>query len=515
METAWPVSLLLFLMHPVPGHSLKELTCFNDLFRNISCDWNSRGMYPKELCVLTATLERHKSYIKSCDLKPKDPHDRNIMSCDLEFNEVAFNFDDKLPIDVKCGNSNVSSMLYEVTENVKMSPPDQPKIHNYNISWHYVTSSLEILSYDFELQFKLAEQPWKDAEPRVRIKDQRKSVQLNKDQLEKGRFYQARVRVMSLDEELQNVWSNWSPVASWKSEVGRPPATGTISFKPDSTPGQNSELLMVVGLVAFASLLLLITCRYSKTDWVYKLKLPHVPNPSKYFDALNSVHGGNFQKWVGPLFAPESFSVTQSFDDISPVEVFKTNDITSHLSKEYPSEPAETWDSSSSYPGSYNVEVCSMYFSYKSGKGNPKEEGDGEGSELEDIPLKSSSSYKPLGDLQRESQQPDPDCGKGNDDQETREEKVEGLKERVSLPPPAILPFSLTSQIPPCLVPIFPHLPSFPQLPFHVFDSTTVPGGSDPLGPLEGAPSRPSFAEIEPSSGGYMSVQSARCNNSV
>ncbi|KAJ8345749.1 hypothetical protein SKAU_G00299420 [Synaphobranchus kaupii] len=516
MEVSWPARLLLLLaMQILPCHSLKGLTCVHDLVNNISCMWNSSGTHPNVPCVLHGELQQARKHKNSCNLQPMEDQD-TLWSCHLVFENVQISVLDTVPIRLKCGNYNVGPDDYMLnisilSSTVKMQPPTIPLISKSNVSWSLGTTGI-ISYYYFQLQFKRSEQPWE----KVNFADVKQmSVELPEDSLEMGRLYEARVRVKPSESEvhpLKWVWSSWSPTASWRSEVGRPPERE----KPRSGP----ELQLFLGLaVAVVALLVLISWKYNRDGWVYRLKLPHVPNPSTYFHALNSDHGGNFQKWLSPIFAPESFEVHRSFEDISAVELFKAKDVTVL----HESDPAEWSDSSSKSLSSNNVDACPEYVSYKPGEVHSGEEGSGQGVELEATPLQISCSYEQLGG---ESRQPDPGCRERNEEEEEEEDEEEeeeegeiedGPKEMDTLPPLTILPFSLPGHVTPSPFPLPPHLPSIPLLPFPFrdFDSATAPGSSNASGPFEGALGRSPFAEIEPSSDGYLSVQSALLNNSL
>ncbi|XP_064172350.1 interleukin-2 receptor subunit beta-like [Anguilla rostrata] len=509
MGVPWLSSLFLLLaVQILPGHSRQGLTCTNDYINNITCMWNSSGSHPGVHCVLQGELERHNKHVNSCDLKPMEGQD-TLRSCHLIFNkEEGFNSRDKLPLTVTCENDTVVRCDYRPKLHIKMHPPGKPIVAKSNVSWSLSKLPKMPLSFYCELQYKRSEQPWENAVSR-NLTAKQMSVELPEDKLEKGRQYEARVRVMP-SEPKKGVWSSWSPTASWRSEVGRIPKTPSPSV---SFPGLGPELQVTLGLVTAAvALLVLITCKFHRAGWVYNLKLQHVPNPSTYFQSLNSVHGGNFQKWLSPRFAPESFDVPQSFEDISAVEVFKAKDVTTLFYSKHASDPREKCDSSSKPPSSYSVEVCPVYSGYKSGVVHSGEEVGGEGVELENTPLQVSYC---------EVRQLDPGCMEQNEKEEEEEEEEgeieNGPKVMDTLPPLTILPFTLLVPATPSLIPLPPHLPSTPLLPFpfHDFDSNIAPGSSNTSGPLEGALGRSPFAELEPSSGDYMSVQSARCNNSL
>ncbi|XP_036409458.1 interleukin-2 receptor subunit beta-like [Megalops cyprinoides] len=529
MESVGPVSLLFLLSVQLqPSFSHPSLTCRSDAIRTLTCNWDSTGMPPKTDCSLHGEINQI-NLKSSCDLKPLKDQDRTVRSCQLVFeNRKWFRTVFKANIAVKCQNSTNSTILalkdFKPTENIKMNAPGRPIISKSNISWSFdVPVSTYKFDYSFQMQYKKSAQLWQNVVP-WDFSKQQMSVELNEDELEEGQQYEARVRVKPEGSKFKGEWSSWSPVASWRSEVGRSSEKRTIP------PGivQGSVLGLIVGPVAaVAVLLLLITCKWHGTSWVYKLQFPHVPNPSKYFDALNTVHGGNFQKWLSPMFDPESFEVPQCFDDISPVEVSKAKDVTALLYKEHSRSLAEHWDSSagsscfsnmgyfySKYPGSYEIDACPVYFSYQAEEGCAEEEGGGEGVILDDGPLQTSSSYEcleQLGELHGEPQHPDPGCRVGNEDQEScEEEKAEdGPKEMGDSSPPAIvLPLSLPGQMP-FSSSLFPHhLPGFPQPPlaFQGFDSGMAAGSSDTSCTLDGALGGASLGKIEPSSDGYMSV---------
>ncbi|KAG7460100.1 hypothetical protein MATL_G00217620 [Megalops atlanticus] len=535
MESIWPMSLLLLLsVQPQPSCSFQGLTCVNDYINKTTCYWSSSRISPEVHCSLHGGFQLSKESI-FCDLKPMEHHHHTVRSCQLVFDTV-FSSLHSLTIEVKCENSTAAVLKnYIPAKNIKMNAPGRPIISKYNISWSRSTpQSRYIMKYSFQMQYKKSAQLWQNVVSR-NISDQQMSVELNEDMLEEGQHYEARVRIKP-DEKtgLKGEWSSWSPVASWRSEVGRSPAQVTIS------PVQGSVLGLIVGPVAaVAVLLLLITCKWQGTSWFYKLQFPHVPNPSTFFDALNTVHGGNFQKWLSPMFDPESFEVPQCYDDISPVEVSKAKDVTALLYKEQSRSPAEQWDSSagsscfsnmgyfySKYPGSYEIEACPVYFSYQRKEGCEEEEGGGEGVMLDDGPLQTSSSYERLerlGELNGEPQHPDAGCRAGNEDQESgEEEKAEdGPKEMDDSSPPAlVLPLSLPGQMT-FSSSLFPHhLPGFSQPPFAFqgFDLGPTAGSSDTSGPLEGALGRSSSVTFVPSSGGYVSVkdmQNTYCNKSI
>ncbi|XP_044042875.1 uncharacterized protein LOC122871607 isoform X2 [Siniperca chuatsi] len=100
-----------------------------------------------------------------------------------------------------------------------------------------------------------------------------------------------------------STWSDWSPIASWESPVGRTKPTLDVA----------GVAFGIVACVAVFALFLAVI-RTDKTTWIYMVKRirgPPLPNPAKSF--LQDV---NFQNWLSPHFTSESF---HSF--LKPVEI--------------------------------------------------------------------------------------------------------------------------------------------------------------------------------------------------
>ncbi|KAJ8251564.1 hypothetical protein GJAV_G00222700 [Gymnothorax javanicus] len=517
-----PVLLYLLLLITVltrPSHLLQDLTCYNDYIRNISCIWNSTGKYSEEHCVLLET----RGHGKSCDLKPAEGQDRSLRTCQLVFKQVS-GYHYKVTINVTCADSVVASFKdYRPAFNVKMHPPGKPVIAKSNVSWSLGSPhSTMIPSYYFQLQFKLSEQSWENAESWDRP-GKIMSVELAEDNFVMGQSYDARVRVRpveSAEDSLKGMWSTWSPTTTWRSEVGEPP----VGERSRSLPDPGPQLQVIAGLAAAAVTLLLLICwKYRRAGWVHKLKLPPVPNPSTYFHVLNSVHGGNFQKWLSPMFAPESFDIPQSFEDISAVEVFRAKDVTALLHPSL-SNPTDLWDSSDSsasfsnmgyfysqYQGSYGLEVCPVYFSYPTDTGSSDQEAGGEG----DDPLPDGLFYEHLSELPEEPRQMDPDHRKWHAENIGEQDVKDDQKEVDILAPLTIAPFSQLVAVSPSLIQQHPH---FPSMPSQSESSNEAPGSSNATAPLEGTLGRSSSERIEPSGGGYMTVRemmNTYCNKSI
>uniref|UniRef100_A0A4W5MK27 Interleukin 2 receptor, beta n=1 Tax=Hucho hucho TaxID=62062 RepID=A0A4W5MK27_9TELE len=510
----WSMIHLLFLLSVPPGftHNLQGLFCVNDYINNITCVWNSSAIDPDVACQLLGTKENFKSKLfnSSCDLKPLDRpgQGHSFRGCSIVFEGHFFSSAEYLPsIKVECdGSEAVNLIRYKPIDHIKMHPPGNPVIINgTNATWSAGSPlSQKIYEYEFQVKVKREDQLWGEAQSLTRLK-QEPWIELG---VEESGIHHIRLRVKPT-QPASSHWSEWSPTASWTSEGEVSPTFGTFD-SPDLT-------LWLVLSGAFFTLIVVMLLVFYKTH-TNNRKHQYVPDPAKYFQPLNSVHGGNFQKWLSPLFAPESFITAQPGEDISPVEVSGTEvwDVTDSTSSTTAAflihsdlnTPSDGWNSSGQsscfsnigyfypkYPSGLFIESCPVYFSYQ-----------GDHSSLS----ATSSSYERLehlGRLQREPLSPDSGFGMESVEGEDQVEEGKGKKERNVVPvaPPLVLPVSLPARIPPG-----PHHPlSLPQLPLHNPESNSAmaPSGSYNAWPVEAALGRSSSMTVEPRCSGYLTIK--------
>ncbi|XP_018598509.2 interleukin-2 receptor subunit beta-like [Scleropages formosus] len=520
-------NVLLLLLQSQLSTCTQSLTCVNDYINNITCVWNSSKTQPGVPCTLSGTKAEKT---RTCALKPLHGANGILQRCHLVFEQNSFIALDKIPLSVKCGNSTVAVWKdYMPSNNIKMHPPNKIVVNLANVSWSPGTPlSQRIFSYHFQFQFKLQTQQWEDVQ-QINVQNKQQWLKLNEDNLDKGATYEARVRVKP-DVHLVGEWSDWSPVATWRSEVGEPLRAKEAKREPlgDSLDSVALTVVTVTGVVCLA--LLVLVCTIFRDKWVDKVKFQHIPDPSKYFDNLTSMHGGNFQAWLKSTYAPHSFDIRQFSEDISSVEVSAVKDTAPLTCLDY-SSLAEHWDSSgqsfysnmgyfySRYPGSYEIEPCSLYFSYQPGEGLSGREKDTQ-STVNPGPLQSSSSYERLEQLREAGGQPQAsDSGFGTlkdvqeetgEEAEAKEEEEGRLKDSADRSPSApALSYPTPFQMPPFL----PHYPqalnNFPQflLPLPRFGLNIESCAPAPLEQPGVPPGRSASVKLEPSSGGYMSLQ--------
>ncbi|XP_051987713.1 interleukin-2 receptor subunit beta-like [Xyrauchen texanus] len=383
---------------------MEGLSCVNDYLTNISCVW-----WDSDFSGQQCELEGNRGFGRKpkCELVPLKSHSYLSRGCAVNFEEVNFFFADRINFIVFCNGSLITEMRYHPGRHIKTHPPEKPTVSRDNITWsrgiHFPN---DIKQYEFELQFKQANTSWELA--RLQFVSHESSVVLNNNELTVGKVYQARVRVKPVEPIdtgcFKGEWSDWSPVVSWRSEIGK------IEMPPLALP-DDIRTFLIIGfhvLLVLAGISLIIY-KVNKSSLLLKPKHQHVPDPSKYFQPLHTIHGGNFQKWLGCQKSVGPYLTPQSHDDISPIEVSDIWDValmdsnpqistatllhsnqadsglensgTSHASSSGISNIGYFY--SKSHSGSLYLETCPVYFSYHPAEGpNPA--------------LSSSSSYERL-----------------------------------------------------------------------------------------------------------------------
>ncbi|KAJ8363228.1 hypothetical protein SKAU_G00120590 [Synaphobranchus kaupii] len=493
MGPLWFPLYLLLLTQPRPSHTHQSLRCLNDYINNITCVWNSTGVPPDTACTLHGQIAGSVPMKETCELEPLNMQNPNLRGCNIVFVgrvRREFNSRSKIQIHVNCDNvTEARTNDYRPRLHIKMNPPGTPDISNYTISWSPGLPLSDMLTDKciYQLQYKQEDQHWKDIE---HILD--KKVELNDEVLEKGKSYQVRVRV-GVSTRHEGEWSHWSAITSWRSEVGREP------LQPGEVIGQPADKWLMIAfgaalLVLLAAISITLPIRY---NWVSK-----VPNPSKYFDVLNSTHGGNFQTWLSPVFSAQSFDVLQYSDDISRVEIFNAKDTNAPFEKEK-ATVSEQQDVSGQSPSFSNLSYLFPVWSGDRPTEGAAEERKGGAGGTGGGSITMDSSYEclqKLMDRRREPVHPDSGIGEGSEDQNTEaEEDEEGehtwTETAVRSDPSASLPFLCPLGQSPFQAPFLQHLTAFPDFPFPLANK-----GERQL--------------VEPCSDGYMSAKEIQNSSS-
>ncbi|XP_029914762.1 interleukin-2 receptor subunit beta isoform X2 [Myripristis murdjan] len=560
MEILWSLCLVVVLVsvHPAKarrGLQVQGLSCVNDFVNNVSCTWNSSHIEPGIDCWIFGEKKswvmgdtgafQQLPMIRSCKLKQLGS---SVQGCSFVFENKAFSCSEVMSsIRVECNGTAVDSLTkyepcYHRAANVS--------INDSWISWTPGSprSNLFIL-FEFELEIKQNHQKWKEA---TTLPTDRQGERIP-DWARKAGHYEARVRVKPSEMYPNSHWSDWSPVASWVIVGDMTPALEDKVPPLDQTRfNQATYLVIVISLsLSFSLIVILIVClRSCMRKGLFKRK--PVPNPSKYFHTLHSVHGGNIKKWLNPQTASESFFIAQPCDQISPVEVFDVWDVvrsttpsstttallhchsgcaSSGLGSSGVVEHSSSSSSSPcfsnmgyfypSYPStSLRIDPSPDYFTYRD------DFLDSHNLQLSLCPfLAGSSTYEglhcPKREHNMEPHSPDSGFGVGKEDQADFEEDVDVGQEEVSgdhhdspllifplqlpswmcppsSPPPACPPSSCP---PPC------HPPSLPQVHPDQDVPVVAPSGSYVSLPVGGAMCRSSSMPVEAGKTGYLTLK--------
>ncbi|KAM8844758.1 interleukin-2 receptor subunit beta isoform 2-T3 [Spinachia spinachia] len=299
----------------------RGLSCVNDFVNNVSCAWDGSTVASGLDCWIVgmkSTWIRNKNratITRNCKLKQR----RNSPSgCSFVFENEEFNpFKDMPFIRVECNGTTVENITnYSPYHHIKRHPPGAPSVsctaNETRISWRPGGSpSQHLKSFTFQIQIKQRKQSWNESST-LYTQERELSVAAWKV---KGPC-QVRVRVKPILRQASSHWSDWSPTTSW---------LGATDMGAKTQDGEGvldtSALVTLVGMFGLGFFIVALVL-YRRV-----LKGRPVPNPSRYFHTLHSIHGGNVKEWLNPPSTPESFFTAQPCDSISPVEMCEGWDV--------------------------------------------------------------------------------------------------------------------------------------------------------------------------------------------
>ncbi|XP_044188523.1 interleukin-2 receptor subunit beta [Thunnus albacares] len=533
MKILWSlyVPVVLFSLHAAHSHKDSQgLSCVNDFVDNVSCTWNGSLTGPGVDCwifgwqktwIFVENEIQTTAIMQNCKLKQyKD----SLPGCSFVF-EKKFSCADVLPnITMKCNGTLVGKLTnYEPCYHIKMHPPSAPNVNRTDdeilISWNQGSPPSNFLKiFNFEVQIKQNHQTWQEARifPTEDQKCRIPASQL-KEIFPLWETLQIRVRVQPTDRP-NSSWSNWSPTTECQGQV-------------------SESWLMQFVMVSLALVIVVMVLLYWRCVSRGLLASKPVPNPSKYFHTLHSVHGGNLKKWLNPLSVSESFFTAQPCDHISPVEVCESWDVVRSTSpssssttallyfRSYPSAGSDTsgvvdnssssissgfsnmgYFMSSSSSSSARTHPSPAYFTYKEDFCNLQNS--------HNLHLSLCPSLTTCESLKMEPQSPDSGFGI-EEDEEDKEDKRDVVGEEVSddhqSTPILILPLHLPSRMCPSSIPPPPlHPPSLTQISSdsQQVDATVADAsGSYAAWPVAGSMYRSSSMPVEPCKTGYLTLK--------
>lgn len=439
-----PLCFLLLMASLCSGHVQQGLQCYSDLFRNITCEWDGvlqtgQPVDPQSKCTLKATWTLRNRLDAECDLIRQDG---KIWRCVLHFPRMRyFSRVHEYALEASCENYSKPAVrlasFRPFHKSVKLPPPEEPAVVNKTISWKFTHPGVA-LNYKFELQYKSDGQTWEKCES-IEICCKATNYQLQQD-LKQGQRYFTRVRViLDGDEVKKKMWSEWSPIASWETPADVTPTVGTEEVE--------SWLIWWAVVGALAVLVFLVALMFMGSRMIKPLL---IPDPSKYFDGLDSVHKGNFKTWLGSFIALDALTSEQQFEYISPVEVLKAQVCSSFNNNRYfygsdegikcppppPSGPLEPCQEFSPYDhmlANHGSGVDANVNKVNSIAGVPGSNSSISGLRCGTLgTLQLCPSYKDLTCLRAEAQSPDSGFSMGSMEEEEEEVSLEATESEIS-----------------------------------------------------------------------------------
>ncbi|XP_068606459.1 interleukin-2 receptor subunit beta [Brachionichthys hirsutus] len=532
MENLWFVLAVLLTADAAHSHRDSQgLSCVNDLVSNVSCTWNGSAAAPGATCwvagaretrILKNNKKRRTQMIRTCRL---EQHGNSPPGCSFVFENKEFNcFKDMPYISLECNGTLVENLTnYKPCNHIKMHPPGVPNVSaSANQTWIWWTAgsplSIFLKAFVFQIQIKRKTQAWKEARTLFT-----QELMQKLPSLELQGHCQVRVRVCPTQRPNSH-WSDWSPTTSW---IG---PTEPVAASPD----QEAPLFIWTGVFSFSLVVIVTLILYGRRVSKGLNKEKSVPNPSKYFHTLHSVHRGNLKTWLNPLSAPASFFTAQPCDHISTVELCDGSDGVTSTSpsssstsallhfQSYPSTRSDTsgvvddcssssssffsnmgYFLSSSFSSSARTDPSHSSFTYQEDLLNQRH--------LHRSFWPSFTTATPIYEsLNKEPRSPNPGFDIGKEDENDKKGKMiadaEVLHHRETL---TVVPLHSPSEMfPSCPPPS--DAPSRTQVSsdrHQVAAPAAAASGSYAAWPLAGAMCRSSSMPVEPSKAGYLSLK--------
>ncbi|CAL1588816.1 unnamed protein product [Knipowitschia caucasica] len=306
---------------PVP-----QLSCVNDYVKNVTCTWKHPTFHPDLDCwvsgvKITYPTKRNgppaKYMNSSCKLKQDG--DGEFPGCTFAFT-VKFNYYEKLPnISLKCKGKLIEAQKnYSPKDHIKLHPPGTPNVSSTSnmtrITWS-LGNPPSLKPFQFQAQIKHVDQSWDEVESQPTVVEE----MVIWPKLTGNLQVRVRIKIPSSDRYLCQ-WSEWSPTASWVAEEAGRVSSGL-------NPAQSTVFIFLISALSLGlscvSVLILYKCCPQKRRLTYKM----LPNPSKYFYTLQSVHGGNLKTWISPRPVSSCFFLPHPCVDLCSVELCESKDV--------------------------------------------------------------------------------------------------------------------------------------------------------------------------------------------
>ncbi|XP_067875631.1 interleukin-2 receptor subunit beta-like isoform X2 [Heterodontus francisci] len=372
----------------------KDLQCVVDYLKSMTCCWTAKVSQNDPLCEvwvddpeeLDDSEDDEAEFPKMCSPK-SNPGSSKMQgrSCNLNF--MFFAAAQTFNVTLLCPRHGSQTEVawipnFKPLHNIKLKPPYNLNVVNSSsIRTEFSWQTDHELLFDDKLLFEFKYNPVDEQPNTFQIKRLERRLTIESSNLKSDHFYEAQIRVKisnNTDSGYKSTWSEWSHVVKWKAKG--PKAYG--AFRIILIPTLVFTGILVVATILAIRHLSIKRSRVKKLHWL------SIPDPGKFFYELNSTYGGNFQKWLGTTFPASFNSIEDLGTEISSVEISEIKDSESFIKQDYVSDSSgfKSIGNSSlssfanqgyfwfSYPSSYEVDSCKVYFSYdRSGLGSGSE----------------------------------------------------------------------------------------------------------------------------------------------
>ncbi|XP_075690407.1 cytokine receptor common subunit gamma [Rhinoderma darwinii] len=261
-----------------PGDA--ELNCTVNKDKVLTCFWNEQKDLNNNYTLYYWYSDQESTAVQC-------PHyvvaNHKIIGCRISAVETFRTFTVKLnPINQRLPTLRKFDKLQDW---VKMDPPSNLHVENTSslellLTWEQSYGSFQSYCMAYQVQYRnMASDKWtvKDAS----------STSFTLPSYDPRQTYTLHVRSqININCGNSKFWSDWSQAVTWGRNI-------TV------TEEQPTTFIKAIVILVVTFLLLVVVVLVIRTDRVWVILVPQIPNPGKKFEELFTIHDRNFQKWLG------------------------------------------------------------------------------------------------------------------------------------------------------------------------------------------------------------------------
>ncbi|XP_075115183.1 cytokine receptor common subunit gamma [Leptodactylus fuscus] len=274
------VIVISALLHGAGGSDGPDLQCSLNKIKVLTCLWNEQNNL-NDNYTFYFWYSGDKSKAKQC------PNylvaNRKIFGCQFPVTMTFRTF----TVMLNSTNQRLPTTreFEKLQDWVKMDPPSNLHVENTSslelrLTWEQSYGSFASRCMTYQVQHRnMASDKWT-------VKDATSPLFILPSYDPKEMYtFQVRSQI-NKDCAYSKYWSDWSQAVTWGRNI-------TVSEEQPSTFMKAYVILVVTFL------LLVVVVLVIRTDRVWLILVPQIPNPGKKFENLFTVHNNNFQDWLG------------------------------------------------------------------------------------------------------------------------------------------------------------------------------------------------------------------------